>query len=65
MAEVNSQIDTSTPSDITNVSFAALIGGITNNYQSNFIGKANPDVFIVEADEFDRSLCVGIRPNVF
>lgn len=47
----------------SNVSFAALIGGITNNYHSNFIGKANPEVFIVEADEFDRSF-LTLNPDI-
>lgn len=33
----------------------ALIGGIANNYRSNFFTK-NDGPFIVEADEYDRSL---------
>lgn len=39
----------------TDVNFAAIIGGIANNYNSNFIGNPKADIFIVEADEFDRS----------
>ncbi|MDR0364484.1 MAG: UDP-N-acetylmuramate--L-alanine ligase [Bacteroidales bacterium] len=33
----------------------ALIGGISNNYQTNFFSKGD-GIFIVEADEYDRSL---------
>ena len=46
-----------------NISFAALIGGITTNYNSNFIGNPNADVFIVEADEFDRSF-LTLKPDI-
>lgn len=38
-----------------NIKISALVGGIVNGYNSNFIGQVNGDVFIVEADEFDRS----------
>lgn len=47
----------------TDVNFAALIGGITNNYHSNFIGNPKAEVFIVEADEFDRSF-LTLRPDI-
>lgn len=34
---------------------AAFLGGITVNYQSNFICSDHPEYVVVEADEFDRS----------
>ncbi len=37
------------------VKVTALIGGVVNGYNSNFIGDVNGDIFVVEADEFDRS----------
>lgn len=46
-----------------NISFAALIGGISTNYNTNFIGNPNADVFIVEADEFDRSF-LTLKPDI-
>jgi UDP-N-acetylmuramate--alanine ligase len=33
----------------------ALIGGISKNYQSNFITSGSDDIIVVEADEYDRS----------
>lgn len=41
----------------------ALIGGISKNYNSNFINTPNSDIIVVEADEYDRSfltLCPDI-----
>ncbi|MFT7588261.1 MAG: UDP-N-acetylmuramate--alanine ligase [Limisphaerales bacterium] len=40
----------------------AFLGGITLNYQSNFIGSSN-DVIVIEADEFDRSF-LYLNPNI-
>ena len=37
------------------VGCTAFVGGIANNYQSNFFSNSNTP-FIVEADEYDRSL---------
>ena len=37
-----------------NVNVTAFLGGISENYDSNFISKGT-DVTVVEADEFDRS----------
>ncbi len=37
------------------LSMAAFLGGITVNYNSNFICNDNPEYVVVEADEFDRS----------
>lgn len=42
---------------------AAFVGGIAKNYKSNFIGNANADVFIVEADEYDRSF-LSLKPDI-
>jgi len=35
--------------------FTAFIGGISKNFNSNFVGNENPEFLLVEADEFDRS----------
>lgn len=40
----------------------AFLGGIATNYNSNFIA-GNPDVIVVEADEFDRSF-LRLHPNI-
>ncbi len=40
----------------------AFLGGIATNYHSNFI-PGNPDVVVVEADEFDRSF-LRLHPNI-
>ena len=40
----------------------AFLGGIASNYQSNFV-SGNPDVLVVEADEFDRSF-LQLEPNI-
>lgn len=36
-------------------SISAFVGGIANNYQTNFIGEFGAKICIVEADEYDRS----------
>lgn len=36
------------------IKVTGFLGGILNNFQSNYVSKGN-DVFVVEADEFDRS----------
>jgi len=41
----------------------ALIGGIVNEYNTNFIGQVEGDVFVVEADEYDRSF-LTLHPNI-
>ncbi len=41
----------------------ALIGGILNQYNTNFLGFDESDVFIVEADEFDRSF-LTLDPDI-
>lgn len=45
------------------VKVAAFVGGITKNYNSNFIGHADAEVIIVEADEYDRSF-LSLKPNI-
>ncbi|WP_242202268.1 UDP-N-acetylmuramate--L-alanine ligase [Aestuariivivens insulae] len=45
-----------------NVPLTAFLGGISENYNSNFISKGT-EVTVVEADEFDRSF-LTLRPNM-
>ncbi len=45
------------------VKVAAFVGGITKNYKSNFIGLADAEVIIVEADEYDRSF-LSLSPDI-
>lgn len=33
----------------------AFLGGISSNYQTNFVGNTSSEIAVVEADEFDRS----------
>lgn len=40
----------------------AFLGGIASNFQSNFV-SSNPDLMVVEADEFDRSF-LQLEPNI-
>lgn len=42
---------------------SAFIGGITKNYRSNLILSDSTEVFVVEADEFDRSFLL-LQPNI-
>jgi UDP-N-acetylmuramate--alanine ligase len=41
----------------------ALIGGISKNYQSNFISSGLEDIMVVEADEYDRSF-LYLHPDI-
>lgn len=41
----------------------ALIGGISKNYESNFITSGKENIIIVEADEYDRSF-LHIHPDI-
>ncbi len=41
----------------------ALIGGILKNYGSNFIISDTTDIFVVEADEYDRSF-LQLHPDI-
>jgi UDP-N-acetylmuramate--alanine ligase len=45
-----------------NISFTSFIGGISENYNTNFIQNGN-DIILVEADEFDRSFHT-LFPNI-
>ena len=40
--------------DVSGYEFTAFVGGIMNNYDSNFLGGMG-DLVIIEADEYDRS----------
>ncbi|WP_185872437.1 UDP-N-acetylmuramate--L-alanine ligase [Blattabacterium cuenoti] len=44
------------------ISFTSLLGGISENYQSNIILNGNK-IFLVEADEFDHSF-LYLSPNI-
>ena len=46
----------------TNTNFTAFLGGISENYNSNFISTGT-DVSVVEADEFDRSF-LTLSPDI-
>ena len=46
-----------------NKKIAAFFGGISKNYNTNLIFDDNPDFFIVEADEYDRSF-LSIEPDI-
>lgn len=41
----------------------AFIGGIANNFNSNLVQHLQPEFFIVEADEFDKSF-LNLRPDI-
>ena len=50
----------------SNRSCTAFIGGISQNYKSNFVsdqGKSEDQVMVVEADEFDRSF-LTLTPDI-
>jgi UDP-N-acetylmuramate--alanine ligase len=41
----------------------ALIGGISKNYQSNYITSGSEDIMVIEADEYDRSF-LHLHPDI-
>jgi UDP-N-acetylmuramate--alanine ligase len=41
----------------------AILGGISKNYNSNYLHSENPKYFVTEADEFDRSF-LKLEPSV-
>ncbi|MFN2394924.1 MAG: UDP-N-acetylmuramate--L-alanine ligase [Bacteroidales bacterium] len=43
--------------------FSAFMGGISTNYDTNFIGSENPKWIIAEADEYDRSF-LHLKPHI-
>jgi len=44
-------------------SIAAFLGGITQNYDTNFLISENPEYVVVEADEYDRSF-LTLHPDI-
>ena len=46
----------------SNLEFTSFVGGIMNDYNSNLIINGNK-IFIVEADEFDKSF-LELKPNI-
>ena len=44
-------------------SMFAFLGGISKNYDSNFISSGKQEIMVVEADEFDRSF-LQLRPDI-
>lgn len=45
------------------IRFSAFLGGISANYNTNFLGSDHPEWMVVEADEFDRSF-LHLSPQV-
>lgn len=45
------------------VEMSSFVGGITKNYDSNYISNANNGIMVVEADEFDRSF-LSLSPDI-
>ncbi|TVQ08676.1 MAG: UDP-N-acetylmuramate--L-alanine ligase [Bacteroidetes bacterium] len=45
------------------MNFMALAGGISTNYNTNFVVSGSPHYVIVEADEYDRSF-LHLHPNI-
>lgn len=43
--------------------FSAFMGGISTNYNTNFLGSENPAWIIAEADEYDRSF-LHLKPQI-
>jgi UDP-N-acetylmuramate--alanine ligase len=48
---------------VANIDINAFIGGIVKNYNSNLIISEKADVFIAEADEYDRSF-LQLSPDI-
>ena len=47
----------------SNIAITAFMGGISSNYQTNFITDNNSKVIVIEADEYDRSF-LRLRPDI-
>ncbi|HOI31399.1 MAG: UDP-N-acetylmuramate--L-alanine ligase [Bacteroidales bacterium] len=45
------------------IHITAFIGGVSKNFNSNLVLDENPNVFVVEADEFDRSF-MYLKPDM-
>lgn len=48
---------------VADMQFAAFLGGISTNYQTNFLLSGKPQWIIVEADEYDRSF-LALNPDI-
>ncbi len=48
---------------VAGVPFSAFLGGIANNFGSNYVLNENPKWLVVEADEFDRSF-LTLHPQI-
>lgn len=48
---------------VAGVPFSAFLGGIANNFGSNFVIHENPEWLVIEADEFDRSF-LTLHPQI-
>jgi len=49
--------------NVAGVSFSAFLGGIANNFGSNYVLNEDPKWLVVEADEFDRSF-LTLHPQI-
>ena len=49
--------------EVSGVGCNAFLGGISTNYNSNFILNKHSDKTVVEADEYDRSF-LNLSPNI-
>ncbi|MFN3557169.1 MAG: UDP-N-acetylmuramate--L-alanine ligase [Bacteroidales bacterium] len=48
---------------VAGIEISAFMGGISVNYNTNFLGSENPRWVIVEADEYDRSF-LHLKPHI-
>ncbi len=48
---------------IAGLNFYAFLGGVCANYNTNFVYNGRPELFVVEADEFDRSF-LQLNPEI-
>jgi UDP-N-acetylmuramate--alanine ligase len=48
---------------VAGIPVVAFVGGIVRNFGTNFITSAKPEIMVVEADEFDRSL-LRLHPDI-
>lgn len=48
---------------VAGIPFSAFLGGIANNFNSNFVLNEKPEWLVVEADEFDRSF-LTLHPQI-
>jgi UDP-N-acetylmuramate--alanine ligase len=48
---------------ISGILIMAILGGISKNYNSNYLHSENPKYLVTEADEFDRSF-LQLKPSI-